>query len=96
MSRNLIRVVFLEDVHTPRFTMKSGEEWMVRKDKVTGEGFPIGGGFCKSGQYLVIEIRECISCDFYGMSDECNYLGGLGPLCPVCGNTTERANQCKQ
>lgn len=34
---------------------------------------------------------ECTSsdCDWRGLSSECYALGEIGPLCPVCKDTTE-------
>lgn len=48
---SLIEVRIVKDAHLPRFTMKKGEIWRVRKIKVTNSGFPLGGGFIESDYY---------------------------------------------
>jgi hypothetical protein len=50
---NLVRIIFTETVYLPRFKMELGSVWMKRKDRITEEGFPLGGGFVYKGQYRV-------------------------------------------
>ncbi len=51
---SLIEVRIVKDARLPRFTMREGEFWRVRKIKVTGSGFPLGGGFIESNYYEVV------------------------------------------
>ena len=53
-ANNMIEVRIVKDAYLPRFTMKKGELWTVRKNKVTTLGFPLGGGFIESNCYEVI------------------------------------------
>lgn len=38
-------------------------------------------------------LRECIACGWIGNSDECVWLGSIGPLCPCCHEVTESAEE---
>lgn len=38
-------------------------------------------------------IRECVGCDWIGNADDCVWLGEIGPLCPVCHEVTEAAEE---
>lgn len=53
-ANKMLNVRIVKDAHMPRFTMKKGELWRVRKSKVTSTGFPLGGGFIESNYYEVI------------------------------------------
>jgi hypothetical protein len=53
MRCDFIEVRIVKDAHMPRFTMRIGEVWTVRKIKVTELGFPLGGGFIEANYYEV-------------------------------------------
>jgi len=56
MSRlNMVTVRFLRDTALPRFTMRAGREWRVRVERLTPEGFTLGGGFVESDRYEVVK-----------------------------------------
>jgi len=50
----MIDVRIIKDAYLPRFTMKKGELWKVRKTKVKRNGFPLGGGFIESSYYEIL------------------------------------------
>jgi hypothetical protein len=54
-ANNMVEVRIVKDAYLPRFTMKKGELWTVRKNKVTTLGFPLGGGFIESHYFEVIK-----------------------------------------
>ena len=54
MSRQkMVWVVFIKDTHLPRFVMKKGQRWRVRAERLTGDGFSLGGGFVESERYRI-------------------------------------------
>ena len=53
-QRDRIRVRFNEDFILPRFSVKRGQEWEVRKSKVSAAGFPMGNGFVGVDKYKVL------------------------------------------
>ena len=53
-ANRMIEVRIVKDARLPRFTMRQGEIWKVRKTKVTDLGFPLGGGFIETNYYEVI------------------------------------------
>ena len=56
MSRpQRVVVQFLKDTHLPRFTMKKGQIWEKRADRLTDDGFPCGGGFVEKDRYEEIK-----------------------------------------
>lgn len=38
------------------------------------------------------ELRECNACSWAGPTTECVYCGEVGPLCPMCHETTMEAD----
>jgi hypothetical protein len=42
-------------------------------------------------QALCNEQRECNACDWRGIRSDCTWLGAVGPLCPLCYETTDEA-----
>ena len=58
-----IRVEFTKALHLPRFTMKIGDFWEVRPDRIKRDGFGLGGGFVLHSDYkvnLLIESENII------------------------------------
>ncbi len=51
-----IKVEFVEGVHLPRFKMNKGATWEVRPDRLTINGFALGGGFVKNSDFKIIGI----------------------------------------
>lgn len=51
----MVTVRFLRDTALPRFTMRKGQEWRVRDQRLTNEGFTLGGGFVERDRYEVVE-----------------------------------------
>jgi len=49
-----ILVAFTRDVHLPRFTVRSGEVWEVRVDRLQRIGFTLGGGFVNNDEFEVV------------------------------------------
>ena len=49
-----IKAEFMRTLHLPRFTMKKGDVWEVRVDRLQKEGFSLGGGFVQNDDYKVI------------------------------------------
>ena len=47
-------VVFIKDTYLPRFVMKKGDKWHVRTERLTENGFTLGGGFVESERYRLI------------------------------------------
>lgn len=58
MRSIMATVIFTRIVHLPRFVMQKGEQWRVRVERLTDEGFNLGGGFVSNDNYC-IEDREC-------------------------------------
>lgn len=50
---NMVWVVFVKDTYLPRFTMKKGDKWKVRTERLTEKGFTLGGGFVESERYRI-------------------------------------------
>lgn len=38
----------------------------------------------------ISDLRECNACDWIGNLADCVWCGAVGPLCPVCHETTEQ------
>jgi len=53
-TNNMMEVRIVKDVRLPRFTMRKGELWRVRKTKLTNAGFELGGGFIERNHYEII------------------------------------------
>ncbi len=53
MKTKLIKVRIIREANLPRFTFKVGDIWEVRPDKLTKEGFKVGGGFLASDYYEI-------------------------------------------
>jgi hypothetical protein len=51
-----IRVEFTKTLHLPRFSMKTGDTWEVRPDRLKEDGFELGGGFVLHSDYNVISL----------------------------------------
>tara|TARA_R100001594_G_scaffold82211_1_gene116682 strand:+ start:505 stop:675 length:171 start_codon:yes stop_codon:yes gene_type:complete len=51
----MVTVRFLRDTALPRFTMRKGQEWRIRAERLTFEGFALGGGFVEWDRYEVVE-----------------------------------------
>tara|TARA_R110000851_G_scaffold134937_2_gene270313 strand:- start:268 stop:432 length:165 start_codon:yes stop_codon:yes gene_type:complete len=49
-----IKVEFTRTLHLPRFTMKKGETWEVRVDRLESQGFSLGGGFVCNEDFGVV------------------------------------------
>jgi len=52
----MIKVALAESVILPRFTMRDGDTWELRPDRLTKDGFALGGGFIKNNQFKVIGV----------------------------------------
>ena len=50
-----IKVEFERTLHLPRFTMKKGDAWEVRVDRLEEHGFSLGGGFVSNDEYKVLK-----------------------------------------
>lgn len=50
--------VFTRELTLPRFTMKIGDEWRVRVERLTRKGFTLGGGFVGVDSYTLINDRK--------------------------------------
>ncbi len=48
-----VKVVITESLSLPRFSVEEGFEWEVRPDRLTKDGFTLGGGFVKNSQFKV-------------------------------------------
>lgn len=53
--KKMVTVQFTEQIILPRFTVQPGELWNKRRDRVTQEGFDIGGGRAKPGTYKILQ-----------------------------------------
>ena len=56
-ARTIIKrivVSFTRNLTLPRFTMKIGDTWEVRVDRLQKDGFTLGGGFINSDDYEVL------------------------------------------
>lgn len=51
-----IKVMFVKDIRLPRFTMKEGEFWEVRPDRLKEDGFELGGGFVENDGYKLVSL----------------------------------------
>ena len=49
-----IKAEFVRTLHLPRFTVKNGEIWGVRVDRLERNGFKLAGGFVSNDEYKVI------------------------------------------
>jgi hypothetical protein len=49
-----IKAEFTRTLHLPRFTVKKGEVWEVRVDRLERFGFKLAGGFVSNDEYKVI------------------------------------------
>jgi hypothetical protein len=49
-----IKVEFIKALQLPRFTIKSGDTWEVRPDRLQKNGFELGGGFVLHSDYNVL------------------------------------------
>lgn len=54
MRSHMLTIEFTEIVHLPRFTMKEGERWRARSEKINGQDLKLGGGIVKPSQFKVI------------------------------------------
>lgn len=52
-----IEVELTRDLSLPRFSVKAGFQWEVRKENVTKAGFPLGGGFVQASDFRVLDSR---------------------------------------
>ena len=50
-----IKVEFTRTLHLPRFTVKRGDTWEVRVDRLEKSGFKLAGGFVSNDEYEVIK-----------------------------------------
>jgi len=53
-----VKVEFTEVVRLPRFTMKKGDIWEVRPDRLEKEGFALGGGFVSNDKFTVAGLKR--------------------------------------
>jgi len=47
----MAQVVITREITLPRFTFQVGEKWEVRIERISKEGFTVGGGFLPSDYY---------------------------------------------
>ena len=55
----MIRHIYMEfkkDIRLPRFTMKKGEYWPVRPDRLQETGFTLGGGFVLYDDMVTVKV----------------------------------------
>lgn len=52
-SKRMATVIFKKPVHLPGFSVKKGEAWRIKKDRVGKEGFTLGGGFVSASDYYI-------------------------------------------
>ena len=51
-----IRVIFIKDIYLPRFSMKVGDTWTVRADRLEEKGFQLGNGFVYNEDFAIKEV----------------------------------------
>lgn len=53
-----IKVEFIRTLHLPRFSVKEGETWEVRVDRLQTDGFSLSGGFVSNDEFKVVNNKE--------------------------------------
>ena len=51
-----IKVIFIKDIYLPRFSMKVGDTWTVRADRLEEKGFQLGNGFVYNEDFAIKEV----------------------------------------
>jgi hypothetical protein len=51
----MVTIEFTETVYLPRFNMDKGDTFKVRAERISEDGFTLGAGFVKTGQFKVIK-----------------------------------------
>ena len=57
MAIKRIKVEFTRTLHLPRFTVKKGDNWEVRPDRIKETGFSLAGGYISIDEFITTGVK---------------------------------------